>query len=264
MPRHSRVKSNTNVYHVMCRALNKQLLFEDEIDYLRYLQIISTAKKEFSIRVYAYCLMSNHVHLIIKDNKNCIEKVFKSINSKYAKYYNKKNSRVGYVFSDRYKSEAIENYDYLKICIRYIHQNPLKAEICNSIYKYKFSSIHAYKSDKGNLFNIVDTKGIYKMLDKEEFLEWNERSNQDKCLDAISNKLNDSEALEILLKHSKCKNLKEFNYIEEPLKMMAALKMIDNGISMMQISRVSGVYYSKIQKLKKGQDGKVTGLTYYK
>lgn len=76
--------------------------------------------------------------------------------------------------------------------------------------------------------------------------------------------LNDSEALEILLKYSKCKNLKEFNFLEEPLKMIAILKMIDDGILMMQISRVSGVYYSKIQKLKKGQEGKVAGLTYYK
>ena len=67
MPRHSRIKSDSNIYHIMSRALNKQLLFDEEIDYLKFLQILSIVKKEFKLRVYAYCLMSNHVHLIVRD-----------------------------------------------------------------------------------------------------------------------------------------------------------------------------------------------------
>ena len=113
MPRHSRIKSKTNIYHVMSRGLNKQLLFDDETDYLRYLQLLNDIKKEYGIKVYAYCLMSNHIHIILKDDNEMLSTAMRRLNSRYAMYYNRKNCKVGYVFSDRFKSEAIETKEYL-------------------------------------------------------------------------------------------------------------------------------------------------------
>ena len=81
------------------------------------------------------------------------------INSRYANYYNLKNARTGYVFNDRYHSENVENVKYFLTCLRYIHQNPIKAGICNKTYEYKFSSIHAYRRDKGNYLDLVNTTG---------------------------------------------------------------------------------------------------------
>jgi len=264
MPRHSRIKSDSNIYHIMSRALNKQLLFDEEIDYLRFLQILSIVKKEFKLRVYAYCLMSNHVHLIVRDTNAELSNAMKQLNSRYAMYYNKKNTRVGYVFSDRFKSEAIESKDYLLNCIRYIHQNPVKANICSKVNQYKFSSIHAYKRDKGNFLNIVDAKPVLKLIDKDEFLKWNDEMCEGKFMDVIANKLSDTEVIDELLKITKAKRINEFRNLDEPIKMLAVLKMIDKGVPMMQLSRITGIYYSKIQKMKKGQEGKVIGLTYYK
>ena len=90
MPRHSRIKSKTNIYHVMSRGLNKQLLFDDETDYLRYLQLLNDIKKEYGIKVYAYCLMSNHVHIILKDDNEMLSTAMRRLNSRYAMYYNRK------------------------------------------------------------------------------------------------------------------------------------------------------------------------------
>ena len=97
----------------MSRGLNKQLLFDDETDYLRYLQLLNDIKKEYGIKVYAYCLMSNHVHIILKDDNEMLSTAMRRLNSRYAMYYNRKNCKVGYVFSDRFKSEAIETKEYL-------------------------------------------------------------------------------------------------------------------------------------------------------
>ncbi|MCQ2609814.1 MAG: transposase, partial [Lachnospiraceae bacterium] len=96
----------------MSRALNKQMLYDDEHDFLVYLNLLSQTKKEYGIKIYAYCLMTNHVHLVICDNKDNISKAMNKLNSRYAMYYNKKNGRTGVVFNDRFKSEAIEDKRY--------------------------------------------------------------------------------------------------------------------------------------------------------
>ena len=108
---------------------------------LRYLQLINDIKKEFGIKVYAYCLMSNHVHMLAKDVNEKLSFAMRRLNSRYAMYYNKKNDRVGYVFSDRYKSEVIETREYFLTCLRYIHQNPVKANICR---KHIIISFHLF------------------------------------------------------------------------------------------------------------------------
>ena len=160
MPRKARVESKTKIYHVMSRALNKQILFDDEKDYLKFLNIVKSTKSEIDFDLYGYCIMSNHYHLLIKDKSNKLSAIMNKINSRYANYYNLKNARTGYVFNDRYHSENAENVKYFLTCLRYIHQNPIKAGICNKTYEYKFSSIHAYRRDKGNYLDLVNTKFI--------------------------------------------------------------------------------------------------------
>lgn len=125
----------------MSRALNKQILFDDEKDYLKFLHIVKSDKNEIDFDLYGYCIMSNHYHLLIKDKSNKLSAIMNKINSRYANYYNLKNAKTGYVFNDRYHSENVENVKYFLTCLRYIHQNPIKAGICNKTYEYKFSSI---------------------------------------------------------------------------------------------------------------------------
>ena len=81
-----------------------------------------------------------------------------------------------------------------------MHQNPVKADICNKTYNYKFSSIHAYRRDKGNLFGIVDKPLNMIKMNKNEFLKWNETSNDDRCMEVANKKLSDKEVIAELLK----------------------------------------------------------------
>lgn len=246
----------------MCRALNKQVLFDEEEDFLFYIALIKKNLIKNNIKVFAYCLMTNHLHLIIKDKDDKLNIYMKSINVSYAKYYNKKYGRTGYVFNDRFHSEPIENIKYFLTCIRYIHQNPVKAMICEKTYNYKFSSIHAYRNAKGNYLELVDTKYVLDKFGKDYFLKWNEEYNNDRCMDVMCNKMTDMEVTKMLYDIMKINGKKEYLQKSEAEKVVAILKLIDYSIPMMQLARVSGIYYNKIQKLRVGKVGETISLTY--
>ncbi|MBR1454441.1 MAG: transposase [Lachnospiraceae bacterium] len=262
MPRKARVESKTKIYHVMSRALNKQILFDDEKDYLKFLHIVKSTKSEIDFDLYGYCIMSNHYHLLIKDKSNKLSAIMNKINSRYANYYNLKNARTGYVFNDRYHSENVENVKYFLTCLRYIHQNPIKAGICNKTYEYKFSSIHAYRRDKGNYLDLVNTKFIKEKFDNYEFLKWNELDNHDRCMEIMNNRLTDDDVTKLLYKYMNINTKKEYLQASEEEKVIAILNLIDCSIPLMQLSRVTGFYYNKLQKLRIGKDGNTVSLTY--
>ena len=184
------------------------------------------------------------------------------INSRYANYYNLKNARTGYVFNDRYHSENVENVKYFLTCLRYIHQNPIKAGICKKTYEYKFSSIHAYRRDKGNYLDLVNTKFIEEKFDNDEFLKWNERDNHDRCMEVMNNRLTDDDVTKLLYKYMNINTKKEYLQASEEEKVIAMLNLIDYSIPLMQLSRVTGFYYNKLQKLMIGKDGNTVSLTY--
>ena len=109
---------------------------------------------------------------------------------------------------------------------------------------------------------IVNTKPIYKKFDKKEFLAWNEMENHDRCMDVMNNKLKDEDVAKLLYKIINVKNKKEYIEKSEAEKAVAVMKLIDISIPLMQLSRVSGIYYNKIQKLRIGKEGKTVSLTY--
>lgn len=98
-------------------------------------------KNEHNITILAYCIMNNHMHLLIKTNEiTNLSKYMLRLNTIYGKYYNKKYNRVGYVFRNRYKSEAIYTEEYLYNCIDYIYNNPVVAGICIHPWEYPYSN----------------------------------------------------------------------------------------------------------------------------
>jgi len=159
MARLARVISQTRLYHVIFRGICRQNIFEELQDYEKMLELIVRIKREFQYDVYAYCLMTNHAHLFIKEkNVGDISKIMSKILSQYAAWFNKKYSRSGALFGDRYKSEAIEDYRYLFSLVRYIHQNPLRAGMVSKLNEYKWSSYNDYIKANGN--SLTDTEFI--------------------------------------------------------------------------------------------------------
>lgn len=159
MPRQRRKLSKTGTYHIMLRGNERKSLFPEEEDYRKFLQILATKKRDDSFLLYAYCLMSNHLHLLIREKKQNISQIMKRINIAYAYYFNKKYNRVGHVFQDRFKSESVEEESYLLSVIRYIHNNPLNAKMVNDPILYPWSS-----------YNYYINESIKDIVDKEEIL----------------------------------------------------------------------------------------------
>lgn len=112
MPRAAREKSNSGVYHVMLRGINRQIIFLDDEDYEKYLQCFEECKSTSGYNLCAYCLMGNHIHLLLKEEKEPLELTFKRLGARYVFWYNWKYKRSGHLFQDRYKSEAVEDDAY--------------------------------------------------------------------------------------------------------------------------------------------------------
>ena len=154
MARIPRVVSGTGIYHVMMRGIYRQNIFEDTDDYIRFRdilgQMVNTTTENGQPQparctIYAYCLMTNHVHLLIRENEESIGDVIKRIGISYAKHFNRKYQHYGHLFQDRYKSEPVNDAAYFFTLLRYIHQNPVAAGITKNICDYEWSSWNEYE-----------------------------------------------------------------------------------------------------------------------
>ena len=149
MPREPRKKSSTGIYHVTNRGINKLPIFNSNREKTRFQNLLKEYKEKNDVQIYAYCIMSNHFHLLIKADLEELASFMARILAIYAIYYNKMHQRIGYVFEGRYRSQCIENTSYFWNCFRYIHSNPVKANMCKSIEIYKYSSAREYYGETG-------------------------------------------------------------------------------------------------------------------
>ncbi|MGH4118490.1 transposase [Clostridium sp.] len=151
------MKSGEAIYHIMCKSISEVDLFKDSEDKEKYLFLIKKYKNLYNFKLYGYCLMDNHSHLIIDANGADISKVMHGINFSYAMYFNKKHERDGHLFKDRFKSLIVNNERYLKTLSLYIHNNPTDIrEYKDCPEKYAFSSLGIYIGKRKDYFNIVD------------------------------------------------------------------------------------------------------------
>jgi REP element-mobilizing transposase RayT len=194
MSRQRRKLSSSQIYHVMLRGNSGRDIFIDDEDRHRFLNILTDKKKDNEFVLYAYCLMDNHIHLLLKENKDNISHIMKRIGTAYAVYFNKKYQQNGHLFQDRFKSEVIEAEPYLLAVIRYIHNNPLKVRLVKLPEDYKWSSYSEYLKNRTKMVIVEDilklfSKNLSKALplfmkfsqagDNHDFLEYKE-DNQTK------------------------------------------------------------------------------------
>ncbi|MCB2353198.1 transposase [Clostridium estertheticum] len=157
MSRTFRLKSDESIYHVMCKSITEVNLFKDTEDKKKYLSLIKKYKTLYNFKLYGYCLMDNHLHLIIDANGSDISKVMHGINFSYAMYFNKKHERGGHLFRDRFKSIIVANDRYLKTLSLYIHNNPTDIfDYKNCPEKYAFSSLAIFIGKRRDYFKLVD------------------------------------------------------------------------------------------------------------
>lgn len=148
MPRTARQQSQTNIYHIMLRGINRQDIFLDDADCLRFIEILGECKQLSEFQLYAFCLMSNHVHLLLKVGNEPLETIFRRLGTRFVSWYNTKYNRIGHLFQDRYKSENVDDQQYFLTVLRYIIQNPMKAGLETTPGTYRWSSFRAYLEEK--------------------------------------------------------------------------------------------------------------------
>lgn len=144
MARKPRLEVEGGLYHILTRGNNRQRIFGDNNDYQKMLRLLVVQKAKLPFFLYAYCLMPNHVHLLVERRGVAIGQVMHRLLTGYSRYYNKRYGRVGHLFQSRYKGILCQSDQYLAELVRYIHLNPVRAKIVRTPEAYPYSSHRAY------------------------------------------------------------------------------------------------------------------------
>src|SRR6056297_327607 len=162
MARKPRIHFEGALYHVIVRGNKREIIFKEDKWKLEYLETIKRYKSKYKFKLYAYVMMDNHAHLLIEVNHVPLSKVMQCIQQVFTQTYNRKASRTGHVFGQRYKAILCDKDQYLLMLIRYIHQNPTRAGIVNGL-NYNWSSYNEYlDKTKNNLCDVEFPLGLFK------------------------------------------------------------------------------------------------------
>ena len=148
MARKPRIHYVGALYHVIVRGNNRAYIFKNRENKEKYKKIVLKYKKRYRFKLYAYCIMDNHAHLLIEVDDIPLSKIMQGIQQVFTQHYNRKNRTTGHVFEQRYKSYLCDRDVYLLQLIRYIHQNPVRSKLTGGI-NYRWSSHKEYIGDPG-------------------------------------------------------------------------------------------------------------------
>ena len=250
MPRQERDRSSTGYYHIMIRGNERKDIFIDEQDKMYFTEILKTKKEENRYGLIAFCIMDNHAHLILQEKEEDIANIMKRINISYVFYFNKKYKRIGHLFQDRYKSEKIEDDNYLLMAIRYIHKNPVKAGMVEKPEKYKWSSYRAYIGKDEVLGKDIDKElvlGILAGNNKEAIKEFIKFTNMDADdmfieIDEKANRMEESKAVQLWEKLIK---------MERPLEEKLKIFRIESNLPLRKLAEITGINKDRINRVTK-------------
>lgn len=160
MARQWRIQFEGAIYHVMCRGIERGMIFLDEEDYLRFLGYVEKMVEKFQLDIFAFVLMGNHYHFLLRTPLPNLSKAMQWLQTAYSVYYNLKHHRVGHLFQGRYKSILVGEEKYWQSLSFYIHLNPICAGMVKELKDYRWSSYHDY----------VKLKKVHKWVCNEEIL----------------------------------------------------------------------------------------------
>ena len=244
MPRKARTKSISGYTHIIVRGIGRQILFEEEKDYEHYLERLERYCLETEVKVCAYCLMENHVHILVHGELSSIILLMKKLGVSYSGYYNKKYDRIGHLFQDRYRSEPVEEEKYFLTVFRYILKNPEKAGIC-AASDYPWSSYRHYEKPPA----FMDLSVIWGLLgDRKQFRKYIGIESQDKCLEYVDIKHDDEWAKQELKKCLGISDGTKLQSLEKKERNAALVKLKRAGLTIRQIERHTGIGRNIVQK----------------
>lgn len=243
MPRCSRQRSVTDVYHIMLRGVNRMDIFNEDMDRIMFLHYLKECVKKEHYEVLGFCLMGNHVHLLVKSDEPGI--YMHKLELRYALWFNDKYERCGHLFQNRYRSEVVETEGYLCRCLRYILQNPVKAGICRSVSEYAWSSYNVYF---GLQESFVSAGFIKLFFDgKPDFEAYMEEIKEEK--DMLEERIGDQELRRLWLDKLSGYPITTLSKSEQKCLVKEMLKI--PGVGIRQLSRITGIDRGIISRLGK-------------
>ncbi len=181
MPRIARGLADKQTYHIINRGNRREAVFHDKYDYEKFLKLLLESKEKYNIKLYAYCLMPNHFHLVIYTNlADSLSQARHWISSSYVRYYNKRYNLSGHLWQGRYKSFIVQEDTYLLVLLKYVEANPLRAKIVNDSIEYKYSS--AYKRVNKLEDELIDDSQIDLPNNWHEFINEIENKTNIDCI----------------------------------------------------------------------------------
>ncbi|MFQ3544444.1 transposase [Halobacillus rhizosphaerae] len=252
MVRKPRVKSANGIYHIVMRGINKQTIFEMEEDKHKFLETLLRYKQVSRFELYSFCLMDNHVHLLLKESHETVSQFMKRICSSYVYWYNQKYDRCGHLFQERYYSDCVQTLSSFFAVLRYIHQNPLKAGVVEDVWESKWTSIHDYLENG----NRIDKEKVLKLFSTERKVAiekylalMEETKSEPKIRYEKPVKLTDDEVRNRLLLQG-IPNSSMLQRMEKRKRnqLLVDLKGVE-GVSIRQIARITGLSKSLIGRL---------------
>lgn len=252
MSKYIREFSNSKIYHIIIKGIDESTIFYDDEDRNVFLNKLKVTKKKFKYKILAYCLMNNHVHLVISIENENLSKGIQSLIIRYASYFNRKYDRKGPFVQNRFNSKKVESQRYfLEVC-RYVHRNPEKAGI-EKTDKYKWSSYREYIGKE----KIIDRRFLMHYLgnDINNFTEYTTKKESKQEVNRLAEfemirKLSDDIVIKIILEKFKFNSVDEIiNYFknEKNYEKIKVLKEIQ-GTNPTQIRRIIRVSRRLIEK----------------
>lgn len=255
MPRAARKESRNGMYHVIARGNAKQNIFYEKTDYREFLRLTKKASQKYDFKIYAYCLMGNHIHILIYTDFH-ISEIMKYTFGLYAKYFNERYSRRGHLFQERFGSKPVESIQYFYAVMAYIHRNPVEAGLVRTMEEYFFSSYRDYLNRNDYLVSVNDLlkdigipgfQTIHRIKYKDEILNINN----------IDHRIPEPEARNIICRILKTDNPLVFTAFT-PTQQIELIKEINKErVSNAQVARVTGMPYERVRYLmRRDKEGK--------
>lgn len=198
MPLPPRINLPNIHFHILNRGNNKEPIFLDISDYKYFLSLLLRFKKELLPKIYNYCIMPNHFHLLLESGPTGnLSKITQKLTLAYAKYFNQKYNRVGHVWQGRFRSSLVDKENYFIYCGLYIELNPVRAGLVNRPEEWPWSSYHYYTSEKNEniINNLIDDNPYYLELGYDPSSRSNNYQHQvnklmeEECLNNIRSQL---------------------------------------------------------------------------
>jgi putative transposase len=131
------------IYHLTNRGVKRMAIFHDDQDRLDFFRLLNVTRERYPFILHAYCLMSNHYHLLLQPLKHSLSRIMQYVNSRYARRFNRRQGHSGHAFQSRFHSLPVQTDAYLTTVSRYIHLNPYRAGMVDKAEHHRWSNYHA-------------------------------------------------------------------------------------------------------------------------